>query len=111
MAKSYAELQKQIANLQKAAEAARQKEIAGVVDRIREEIAAYGLTAVDLGLGSADRAGAARKRRGSKAAKARPEGDAAFRDAEGNTWSGRGRRPRWVVQALAAGKTLDELRA
>jgi DNA-binding protein H-NS len=25
------------------------------------------------------------------------------------TWSGRGKRPLWVTEALAAGKTLDEL--
>jgi len=25
------------------------------------------------------------------------------------TWSGRGRQPKWVVEALAGGKTLDEL--
>jgi DNA-binding protein H-NS len=27
------------------------------------------------------------------------------------TWSGRGRQPKWVADALAAGKTLDQLRA
>jgi DNA-binding protein H-NS len=26
-----------------------------------------------------------------------------------DTWSGRGRKPRWVVAALAAGKSLDDL--
>lgn len=26
------------------------------------------------------------------------------------TWSGRGRQPKWVVEALANGKTLDDLR-
>jgi DNA-binding protein H-NS len=26
------------------------------------------------------------------------------------TWTGRGRQPRWVVEALAKGKTLDEFR-
>ena len=25
------------------------------------------------------------------------------------TWSGRGRKPKWVVEALEAGKTLDDL--
>lgn len=107
MAKTYADLQKQIATLQKAAEAARQKEIASVVERIRADIEAWGLTAADLGFGSATRAAAGRKRRG-KGGKA---GDAAYQDGQGNTWSGRGRRPRWVTEALAAGKSLDDLRA
>ena len=26
------------------------------------------------------------------------------------TWTGRGRQPKWVVEALASGKTLDDLR-
>ncbi|MFC7705899.1 H-NS family nucleoid-associated regulatory protein [Plastorhodobacter daqingensis] len=26
------------------------------------------------------------------------------------TWTGRGRQPRWVGEALAAGKTMDDLR-
>lgn len=26
------------------------------------------------------------------------------------TWTGRGRQPRWVAEALAGGKTLDDLR-
>ncbi|WP_343080459.1 H-NS histone family protein [Ostreiculturibacter nitratireducens] len=27
-----------------------------------------------------------------------------------NTWTGRGRRPRWVEEALQSGKTLDDLK-
>ena len=34
-----------------------------------------------------------------------------YRDAAGNAWSGRGPRPRWVKAAMAAGKSLDDLRA
>ena len=32
-------------------------------------------------------------------------------DDPSQTWSGRGRRPRWVVQSLEAGRTLDDLQA
>ena len=39
------------------------------------------------------------------AAKYRNPGDSS------QTWSGRGKRPQWVVDALAAGKTLDDLAA
>jgi DNA-binding protein H-NS len=35
---------------------------------------------------------------------------AAYRDAAGNEWGGRGPHPRWLRDALAAGKTLDEFR-
>ncbi|PYQ61409.1 MAG: hypothetical protein DMF53_15140 [Acidobacteria bacterium] len=32
-------------------------------------------------------------------------------DNPGLTWSGRGKRPTWVSEALASGKTLDDLAA
>ncbi len=34
---------------------------------------------------------------------------ARYRDESGNTWTGRGKRPAWVVAALSSGKTLEEL--
>ena len=34
-----------------------------------------------------------------------------YRDLDGNTWAGRGRRPAWLNEALALGKTLEEFRA
>ncbi len=108
MAKTYADLQKRIEDLQKTAETLRQKEVAGVIDRIKVAIQTYQLTASDLGL-AAKAAVAPRAPKAGKAAK--PKRAAAYRDAEGRTWSGRGRRPAWLNAALAAGKTLDDLRA
>ena len=35
---------------------------------------------------------------------------AAFRDSNGNAWSGRGPRSQWLRDALAAGRSLDEFR-
>ncbi|VTU28342.1 DNA binding protein, nucleoid-associated [Variovorax sp. SRS16] len=32
-----------------------------------------------------------------------------YRDGAGNSWSGRGPRPRWLKDAIAGGKTLEEL--
>ena len=32
-------------------------------------------------------------------------------DDPSKTWSGRGRRPAWVAEALAGGRTLDQLKA
>jgi DNA-binding protein H-NS len=101
------------------------------VARIKEAIAYYDLSAQDLGLASQPpgRRGAAA--RGSR--RARPElrkqlsngaaskpahqvrrrhaGAAAFKDDQGNTWSGRGRRPAWLKAALESGKTLEDLRS
>ena len=30
-----------------------------------------------------------------------------YRNAEGKTWSGRGRKPNWVIDALGRGESLD----
>lgn len=33
-----------------------------------------------------------------------------YRDAHGNTWSGVGQRPRWLVSAMEAGAEIDQFR-
>lgn len=42
------------------------------------------------------------------ATKAAINGPARYADAHGNTWSGKGRRPKWLNVALAAGKMLSD---
>ena len=112
MAKTYADIQKEITALQKAADTLRQKEIAGVIERIRVAISTYQLSAADLGLGgkaaAAPKAAKTRKRK----AGAKPASVAMYKDPDSSkTWSGRGRRPDWFTKALAAGKRAEELRA
>jgi DNA-binding protein H-NS len=108
MAKSLAQVQKQIAKLQKEAEEIKAKEAGGVIARIKDAIQHYGLKPADL-FGAASKAGRpvkARKavRRKSGAAKKAPL-PVKFRDDAGHTWSGRGKRPNWFNAALAAGKS------
>ena len=111
MAKTtYAQIQQRIEKLQRQAEALKAQEVEGVVARIREAIAHYGLTEADL-FGS--RRGEGRSR-GMKKARTRQVGKKTagvirFRDEAGNTWTGRGTRPRWFKEALASGKTLEDL--
>lgn len=111
MKKTYAGVMQQIETLQAEAEKLRRQEVQGVIQRIREAIAAYGLSAADLGFGgrgrranaaAAPKARAPRKGRKGRAAKVK------FRDEAGNTWGGRGPRPRWLREALAAGKSLSD---
>ncbi|MDM0108038.1 H-NS family nucleoid-associated regulatory protein [Variovorax sp. J22R24] len=102
MAQTYKQLQKQIEQLQRQADALRDSEIKGVVDRIKVAIAHYGLTAAHLGLDSVSS-----KATGKKTAKS----SAQFSDGAGNVWSGRGPRPRWLREALAAGRSIDDFRA
>ena len=114
MAKTLTQLNAQIAKLQKEVEAVKAKEAVGVIERIKEAIAHYGLTAADLGFsGRGTKAGktaskvAAKKRR-KKAAK-KPAGVIRYRDESGNTWTGHGKRPRWYLAALESGKAPEDL--
>jgi DNA-binding protein H-NS len=111
MAKSYEQIQHQIAALQAEAEKIRRKELDDVIGRIREAIKFYGITATDLGLERKAAPKTATRRRqaaGKASAKAAPV--VAFQDGQGGTWGGRGKRPQWLRDALAAGRSLDEFR-
>ena len=111
MAKSLAQIEAQIEKLRRQAESIKAKEVQGVIDRIKEAIAHYGLTAEDLGLARRPLRAA-----GGKAAKVaerkvvKPATLPKYGDGTGKTWSGRGKRPQWFKDALAAGRTAEELR-
>lgn len=96
LAEQQAELERQIAALLA-------QEKAAALQRIRALMAEFNLTTADLmPKGKQTRAKAVR--RASKASKA------GYRDpASGSIWSGRGRRPGWVVQWLAQDRSLDDL--
>ena len=97
----YQELMQQAAELQRQAEEARKHELAAVITQIKGLIAEHHLSASDLGFhGRAGAAARARDGRGTAAPK--------YRDpASGSTWSGRGRKPRWLEDALKAGHSAD----
>ena len=106
MAKSYEQVLRQIESLKSEAEKLRRKEIGDVVARIRQAIEHYNLTAADLGFGSRKAAAPAK----APAAKKRKKFivPVKYRDDAGHTWSGRGLRPIWLRDALAAGKSLKD---
>lgn len=111
MTKSYIQVLKQIDTLKAEAERLRRQEVDGVIDRIRDAIRHYGLTAADLGLSRAksEASGPARKTRGRRKAKAAAASAAAkYRDDQGHSWVGRGKRPQWLRDAIAAGKNLED---
>ncbi|SCX74538.1 H-NS family nucleoid-associated regulatory protein [Variovorax sp. EL159] len=117
MTKTYLQVQKQIAQLQKEADTLRKKEAAGVLARIKEAIAVYGFTAEELGVGTrkprASKASAApvARRKGAKKAAAKSAAAPRFKDDQGNVWGGRGPRPAWFKAALESGKTPADLAA
>jgi len=113
--KSFLQLQREIASLQKEADQARQREIADVIGRIKEAIATYQLTASDLGFSPRVSSKAARSPtvRGSRksiaqAKKSKSARPAKYRDEAGNIWVGRGPRPAWLSAALKSGKKLED---
>ena len=78
-----------------------------------QNTAAAGKTAGAKGTAGPKTAPSKQKAGGSAAAKDNPAASAPkFQHPTdpGLTWSGRGRRPRWVTEALEAGRTLDDLR-
>ena len=100
---TYRQLKQQIAELEKKANLAMKEEARKVIQTIKQQIAEFGLTAADLGLEIARRAGA-RTAKGKKLVLT-PK----YREpATGKTWNGHGKRPGWIVAAQKKGK-LDEL--
>ena len=87
-----AEIEKQIAETQSA-------ERSEAVAKIKTLMSQYGLTLADIGSKSAP------SRRGGSGAKVAPK----YRDpATGETWSGRGLKPKWLKAAIDSGRSLDD---
>ena len=80
-----ADLERQIAQLNS-------KGRQDAIDEIRRIMAEHGLTADDI----------------SAAARGRKAVAAKYRDDQGNQWTGRGLKPRWLTAALAAGRRLED---
>ncbi|MDK9704686.1 MAG: H-NS histone family protein [Sulfuritalea sp.] len=96
---TYKELKAKAEDLMRQAEAARKAETAAVIAEIREKMCDYGITVGDLG-GSA------------KIAKTRKIVTEKYRNpAGGETWSGRGRMPKWLVALESAGRKREEFLA
>ena len=82
---TYKELQDQIAALQYKAEETRAQELDGAIQEIKALMEEYGISLEDL------RTGAKAKGKNSK-----QQSNVQFKDADGNTWSGRARIPGWL---------------
>lgn len=95
--KTYSALKAQIDKLEKQAAAIRQKEVSKVVAELKKTIAEYDLSAADLGLTPGDRKIPLRKaRRAGIVTVGQPK----YRNPQtGDTWTGRGRPPAWIVGA------------
>lgn len=116
----YAEIQAQISELQKQADQVYASEKKSAIAQIKELIKAYGLSAADVGLEKKAGADKAASKPGRKSAAAKPgrkpkavtkAKKAAFVGPNGETWAGgRGKRPAWVNEILAAGGDIEQYR-
>lgn len=88
---TYKELKAQAEALLQQAEVARRAEIAAVVTEIQSKMKEYGITLADL-------------KGGVKKPKSRAAVVTKYRNpATGESWSGRGRAPKWLADELAKG--------
>jgi len=93
-----AELERQIAEQTRA-------ERASAVSQIKTLMSTYGLTPGDIVTDSAKVAKSpVKEKKSTPRATVAPK----YRDDAGNTWTGRGLKPRWLTTALAAGATLEQ---
>lgn len=99
------EREEQIAQLRAAAAKQREEEISTVVRDLRQRIAEYGISARELGLTGKS---APPRRRVAASAKG-----PTYRGPSGQAWVGgtRGRKPRWLAEELAKGKSLSDFAA
>ena len=94
---SYKELLSQIEVLKQQAESQRKAEIASVVTDIRAKMQEYGISASDLGSG-----GRGSRSKGMTVA-------AKYRHPQtGETWTGRGKMPKWMQAEVGAGRAKEE---
>ncbi|MDC7717591.1 H-NS histone family protein [Vogesella sp. DC21W] len=98
------QLQQQIAELQQKAKELAQKNKAQIVADMKQQITLYGITATELGFTSSD---------SEKSSKTGKDGQKSttvsvkYRDGD-NTWTGRGKQPKWLVEAIANGKSKED---
>ncbi len=85
------------------------REAEELIPLLKEVIAKFELVPADLFEAATAKTKAAQPM--TPEAGTRPTGSKAmYQDADGNLWVGKGRRPTWLNEAIARGKTLEEFR-
>ena len=95
---TYHELMKQAKELMVQAEAMRSSDRALAISEIKKKMTEFEISATDLGASS-------------KVSVKSVKGEPKYRGPNSELWSGgRGRKPAWVKEALAAGKDIEQFR-
>lgn len=104
-----AEIRKLIADAEKALKKQDAKRIAEAKKAAEKAAKEYGLSLNELVAAAPAEKPA---KRGRKPAKPKTKGVALYANPADpkQTWTGKGRRPAWILEGLAAGKTLDDFK-
>jgi len=100
-------IQREIARLKKRADVLQEKRQAPVISKLVRTMREFGITPDDIAVafGKKTRAKAAT----GKATSAKRPATPKYRDpATGNTWTGRGKPPRWIAEAEQTGTSRDQ---
>lgn len=109
--KTYAELQREIKALTEEADKVRIAEKASVIERMKEAIQAYDISVKELfgTRGASTKAPRGKSvSRGATNWRSATGRAVAYADGKGGVWGGRGPRPAWLRNAIAAGKQLED---
>lgn len=103
----------QISSLQKEADELRRVERAQVIKSIRQQIRDFQLTSEDLGLAKVvklKRSKPQNKRKEPVTKKPRKPAPVKYSNSKGDTWTGRGKMPKWLTAELDQGHQLDSFK-
>ena len=108
-ASQQAKIEKEISKLQKQAAALQDRRRKPVIATIVKSMREYGITPDEIAAayGSAMPARGSGKRKAAASTDKRPVAPKYRHPETGETWSGRGKPPRWLAAAEAAGATRD----
>ena len=95
MKSRYEEIVEQIRGLQREAAVVRAEEVRLVIEEIQAKVQAFGLTPDDIF--------SRRKPTAIRGVRVTIK----YRDEKGNAWSGRGKTPKWLSDAIAAGRSKE----
>jgi len=105
-------LRQQIAEMEKQATELQKKNRPAVLAEMREQMAAYGITAEELSRPVARvsklKAAPAKPASLAKSKKPAVPSPIKYRGPEGQGWTGRGTAPKWLNDLVAAGKTRED---
>lgn len=110
---SLREIKSQIEQLEKKAVAVKRSETKKVIAQIKALMKEFELSPRDLGFTSPDvgrNALTKPKKKSIKKVRTRRLIPVKYRNASGDTWTGRGKKPVWLATAIANGASIEEFR-